>query len=183
MDEREAAELVTELYASLYSLLLRFAAHLTGSLECAEDVVQETFTRLYREFRLGHGISNPKAWAFSVVRREAGNQHRQYCPTGSAGPPEMPEQHAPPTDWLDADDQLGRLLSVLSAREAEVVLLRLGNLKYREIGAQLGISVKSVGTLLARALRKMRRALSEGFPREYGADHVEVESARLKTLQ
>jgi RNA polymerase sigma factor (sigma-70 family) len=50
------------------------------------------------------------------------------------------------------------LLSILSTREEEVLLLRLEALKYREIADQLGISVNSVNTLLARALRKLQQA-------------------------
>ena len=51
------------------------------------------------------------------------------------------------------------LLSVLSPREEEVLLLRLEALKYREIAEQLGISMNSVNTLLARALRKLQQAI------------------------
>ncbi len=58
-----------------------------------------------------------------------------------------------PTDVRD-------LLSVLSPREEEVLLLRLETLKYREIAEQLGISINSVNTLLARALRKLQEATS-----------------------
>jgi DNA-directed RNA polymerase specialized sigma24 family protein len=50
------------------------------------------------------------------------------------------------------------LLSVLSLREEEVLLLRLEAFKYREIAEQLGISMNSVNTLLARALRKLQQA-------------------------
>jgi RNA polymerase sigma factor (sigma-70 family) len=53
------------------------------------------------------------------------------------------------------------LLSVLSPREEEVLLLRLEALKYREIADQLGISMNSVNALLARALRKIQVAKSE----------------------
>ena len=51
------------------------------------------------------------------------------------------------------------LLSVLSPREEEVLLLRLEALKYREIADQLGISMNSVNALLARALRKLQEAM------------------------
>jgi RNA polymerase sigma factor (sigma-70 family) len=53
------------------------------------------------------------------------------------------------------------LLSVLSPREEEVLLLRLEALKYREIADQLGISMNSVNALLARALRKLQVAMLE----------------------
>ena len=53
------------------------------------------------------------------------------------------------------------LLSVLSPREEEVLLLRLDALKYREIADQLGISMNSVNALLARALRNLQVAMLE----------------------
>jgi transposase len=53
------------------------------------------------------------------------------------------------------------LLSVLSPREEEVLLLRLEALKYREIADHLGISMNSVNALLARALRKLQTAMLE----------------------
>jgi RNA polymerase sigma factor (sigma-70 family) len=52
-----------------------------------------------------------------------------------------------------AVEDIRSLLSVLSPREEEVLLLRLESLKYREIASQLGISMNSVNTLLARALQ------------------------------
>ena len=61
---------------------------------------------------------------------------------------------------LIESDELEHLLRLLTEREREVLLLRLGSLKYREIGEQLGISVKTVHTLLTRALGKIR----EGTP-------------------
>ena len=66
---------------------------------------------------------------------------------------------------------------VLTVREEEVVLLRLQSLKYREIASQLGISDKSVCTLLARALKKLQAAHSHPFrvgcgrKREWGEMH------------
>ena len=68
------------------------------------------------------------------------------------------------------------LLSVLTPREEEVLLLRLESLKYREIADQLGISINSVNTLLARALRKLQQATgqktSEGSVKSHEKKHV-----------
>jgi DNA-directed RNA polymerase specialized sigma24 family protein len=74
------------------------------------------------------------------------------------------ERH--PNLWLEPDYDRGvqmaevtRLFSRLSAREEEVVLLRLEGLKFREIGDSLGISPKSADTLFARAFRKICQGL------------------------
>ena len=41
-----------------------------------------------------------------------------------------------------------------------MLLLRLESIKYREVADQLGISMNSVNTLLARALRKLQQAMA-----------------------
>ena len=60
-------------------------------------------------------------------------------------------------DEEDADE-VEILLSELSSRESEVLLLRLQPMKYKDIAVQLNISDKSVATFLARALKKLRMA-------------------------
>ncbi len=181
MNEREASELVSDLHDSLYSPLLRYATHKCGSLELAEDIVQEAFTRLYQGLRRGNRIENPKAWAFCVVRREIGARRREASMLGLREPLERLDDLAPfHAKALDParGDEVGRLLSFLSPREAEVLVLRLGNLKYREIGTELGISGKSVGTLLARALKKLRHALIGKTEGKLATGYVEAESAK-----
>ena len=89
-------------------------------------------------------------------------------------------------DSLDEAEQAGRLpmtipkrlalsdirslLSMLSAREEEVLLLRLEAMKYREIAEQLGISVNSVNTLLSRALRKLQDAMLQTEKGKHNAE-------------
>ncbi|MCE5308658.1 MAG: sigma-70 family RNA polymerase sigma factor [Acidobacteriales bacterium] len=189
MEEAEATELINDLYGVLYSPLLRYTAHMTGRLELAEDIVQEAFTRLYRDLRRGHRIDNPRAWAFAVVRREVGRHWKKAEIWGILEPLERAEKVADGSlTALDSlmKDEVSILLSALSPREAEVVLLRLGSLKYREIGAELGMGVKSVGTLLARALKKLRRVLADGPENLSFKRHVQKslsKESRRTTLQ
>lgn len=181
MNEREASQLFDELYESLHPQLLRYAAHKTGSVALAEDVVQEVFMRLYRELRLGHEIESPRAWAFCVVRREIGHHQSRDGAFGVRAPIDCLDEAAlarPPASGVVEADDVSRLLSFLSPREAEVLLLRLGNLKYREIGTELGISAKSVATLLARALTKLRAVLTAAHGGETATRYAETESAK-----
>jgi RNA polymerase sigma-70 factor (ECF subfamily) len=70
------------------------------------------------------------------------------------------------------------LLSVLSPREEEVLLLRLEALKYREIAEQLGISMNSVNTLLARSLRKLQEATAQQANNERVTRHADKQITR-----
>jgi RNA polymerase sigma-70 factor (ECF subfamily) len=64
-------------------------------------------------------------------------------------------------DLLSAERQarVREALAALKPRDAQLLLLRSGDLSYREIAAALGVAAGSVGTLLARA--------EAGFEREY----------------
>mgnify|MGYP001097898054 FL=1 len=56
-------------------------------------------------------------------------------------------------------EEVERILDELPEKEAEVVrLYHLKYMNYRQIGKQLGISENSVGPILARARKQMRRA-------------------------
>ena len=58
------------------------------------------------------------------------------------------------------------MLEDLSDREAEVVrLYHLQYLNYRQIGKQLGIPENSVGPILAKARRRLRRTAEQGATR------------------
>lgn len=162
MDEREATQVVTDLYGSAYGGLVRFAARSIG-IAAAEDVVQETFMRLYRTLREGRDVDNPKAWSICVVRREIVRLIQERATTSQAigGLELVPPREGPVgkiEDPYAGGDEVTRLLAVLTPREEEVIALRMSSMKYREIGAELGIGIKTVGTLLARALRKLQVA-------------------------
>ena len=162
MNEQAATELVTGLYEVLYPALFRYALHASGRTDIAEDVVQEGFMRLYLTLRDAQTVENPKAWVFTVVRHELARRSADWLAALAATPLEsLDTQRA--AHWREDPvalerSELDRLLGVLTAREEQVLLLRLGALKYKEIAGELGISTKAVCTLLSRALRKLQKA-------------------------
>ncbi len=158
MDEREATALVTELYERWYIFLVRYAYRSTENFSMAEDLAQETFCELYRSLRNGKTITHPKAWTLSVLKRE---MNREITEHSLCDPLDNMEIEGGPIPEISANNDLQNLLSVLTPREAEVLLLRLEPMKYREIADHLGISANSVNTHLARALRKLQQAVSD----------------------
>jgi len=158
----------------LYSPALRYACHISGSLGRAEDAVQETFLKMYRSLRTGHTIDQPRAWVFTVLRREVLKRTAADARYQGLDPAQTTRQLVvpmPSDDTLD-EDSMKDLLGCLSSREAEVLLLRLGNLKHREIGDQLGIGIKSVSTFLARALDKLRVKVGKDVRKEAATPRV-----------
>jgi RNA polymerase sigma-70 factor (ECF subfamily) len=176
-ERRESAKaLVSGLYTEWYGPLVRYAYRSAGSLETAEDVVQASFTELYRALLRGAAIENPKGWTLCVVRREIVDRLRErkrhggeFLALSEAENLASRRPEPEPGGW--EEQSLTRLLSGLSAREEEVLLLRAQALKYRQIAAELNIGINSVKTLLSRAIRKMQRtaAASGGTgPKHHG---------------
>ena len=163
MNQDHATRTVESLYEEWATVLVRYAFRMTGSHETADDIVQEVFLALYRDLRNDKPIDNIKAWTFGAVRNQIRKHERMWNrrpeelrPTESFDlmPAECHPRGGPDTCPPLAPGGL----AILSGREEEVVLLRLQSFKYREIAESLGISAKSVCTLLARALKKLQIA-------------------------
>ena len=186
MRRAEASKLVTSLYESWGPSLVRYAFHATGSWELAEDLLHEAFMSLYRELHAGRSIANPKGWTMRVMRNQIAtnqrNKRREEAKKlaleilGPSRGQERPAEHPP-----EESDDVTHLLSVLSCREQEVILLRMQAMKYREIASQLAISPKTVATLLARAVNKLKKTAKARS--EEGRIPRFVQDDATKTLQ
>jgi RNA polymerase sigma factor (sigma-70 family) len=169
MTQHETSRIINELFHSWYASLVRYACRHTGGVALAEDLVQEVFLELCRHLRAGKPISSPKGWTLKVLRHRISKS--SFYADKDRGLVFESLEHLDaehhPNLWLEPNldrglqmDEVARLFSRLSAREEEVVLLRLEGLKYREIGEHLGISPKSADTLFARAFHKLCEAMN-----------------------
>lgn len=163
---------------------------MTGNLALSEDVVQEVYLRLYHQLHQGKLIERPEGWMFCVLRREIRNQQQKRLKEKAFDQNIEAIQSTKDNPligpgFLEAAldrAHLTRLLQVLTAREREVIVLRLADLKYREIAEILGISTSSVNTLLARAIRKLRKAVKKTSLRFSGEDRfIEMRFTETRT--
>jgi RNA polymerase sigma-70 factor (ECF subfamily) len=169
VNESDATDLVTALFDRWYMSLVHYALRTTANYELAEDLAQDAFMQLYQTLRAGKRIDHPKAWTICVLRRAMNRQMKDRRLHEQLDDADMPGE---PTREMSRLAEIRGLLSVLSPREEEVLLLRLEAMKYREIAAQLGISMNSVNTLLARALRKLQEAMSQRANEERTRKHA-----------
>lgn len=154
--------------------LLRYALRLTGDLERARDVVQDTFIRLCREKpeRLN---SHLVEWLFTVCRNRAldvlRKEGRLTALTDTDLATHESTEPSPATVAADRDDEgnVLRVLADLPAGQQEVIRLKFQNgLSYREISRVTKLSESNVGFLIHTGLKTLRqrvRAL-EGAPHE-----------------
>lgn len=145
------------LYARLYPQLLRYLDRLVGEPDAAEDLAQEAFTRLLRRPELQG--EDARLWVFTVatnlVRDGArGASRRQRLL--AAGQLEMPRSPLPDDDLERAEKirSVRNALDLIPQRDRLMLLMREEGFRYSEIAHALDVSPSSVGTLIARALRR-----------------------------
>lgn len=141
--------------------LLAYAWLLTAEPHAAEDLVQETFVRVYvRWTRLRSG--KPLAYA----RRVLSNLHTDSWRSRRR---EVLSHELPETAYASdpMTTELVRALQRLSPRERECVVLRhYLDLSEKDTAATLGISVGTVKSYTARGLAGLRPLLTDRIEEE-----------------
>jgi RNA polymerase sigma-70 factor (ECF subfamily) len=127
----------------------------------AEEVVQETFLRLYSHLARRGSRTNLRGWIFEVARnaardrRKSARWQRTVALDPAAGivdPRDGPEDQA---IRQERGRRLQAAIEKLSAPQRECILLRISGLRYREIAEVLGINVASAGELVGRATARL----------------------------
>ena len=160
----EAVETLTPTVSSLFDLhapgLYRLAVAMLHDPDAAQDVVQDTFTRLIEQLR-GYGpLANPRGWLYTVAAHACRDRQRR---SGRWLPwiVERDRRSAPETpDRFDDTQALLHAIRTLSARDRLLIALRAQGLSYQEIGDASGIRHTSVGRLLTRALDRLQKELN-----------------------
>jgi RNA polymerase sigma-70 factor (ECF subfamily) len=132
----------------------------------AEDLVQETFVRLWRSAHRYDGAkSSVRTFVFTLARRAAVDLWRRR---GVAVPHELGEPEADGAAGNDAYEQLllrlavGEALAELSPAHREVLELQYRqDLTQAQIAERLGIPLGTVKTRAMHALRALTRYLDE----------------------
>ena len=155
-----------------YSALYRYVYRLTGDADVAEDVAQESFVRLLENEVPEESV---RSWLFTVAtnlvrdRSRTRDRRRRLLEAEDYGP-DQPDR---PDERTERAERIGRVreaLDELKARDRKILLLREEGFQYSEIAEMIGVKASSVGTLLARALRRFEEAYRELEDSPEGAD-------------
>lgn len=167
-DQEAFKSLVDRHSRSLYRLAFR----MTGRAEDAEDVVQETFIRAYKQLSRFEARSNVSTWLYRIAFNCSVDFLRSRPRREAATDDEALERLAAGPDGPTADDlvyagqigeQLQAALGGLSEKERAAFLMRhYHGCSIEEIGSTLGMKTNATKHSIFRAVRKMRVAL-QGF--------------------
>lgn len=167
--EREAGwERLEALYRSSRDDVYAYVVTLLGDRASAEDVTALAFERAYaRRRRFDRRRGEERAWLFGIARNAALDELRRRRRTATllAEPEALAEGALASPD--DADElELRRsavraALAALTPRERELIALKFhAGLTNAELASVLGVSVSNAGTMLHRAVQKLRSAVN-----------------------
>ena len=172
---READEVdFVALIDRLETPLLRYAAHLLGDADDAQDAVQEAFLRLHKQIRR-HGessVENTKSWLFRVTHNLAMDMGRKRTRKQEATRKALADAQADPDVTVESTDRLGDLerreacdramaeLRDLPDQQKQVLLLKvIGDMSLRQISKVTGMSVSNASYRMNQGLRELSRRL------------------------
>ena len=148
--------------------VLSFLIHMLGSIEEAEDLVQDTFVQVFRKAGSYRATGMFKSWLFRIAGNLARSRLRRrkilrwvrFDPVvhdmGDAGRgPDGDLEHGQRQEAVRA--ALGRL----PQRQREALALhRFQGMRYKEVAEAMGTTVPGVESLIQRAMAALREDLA-----------------------
>ncbi|HOY07579.1 MAG TPA: RNA polymerase sigma-70 factor [Saprospiraceae bacterium] len=155
------------LFRRYYEPLCHYACSLTeGDMDEAEDLVQQTFVKLWEQRSAFEVQWSVKAYLYKMVHNRCLNRlrdarTREKYKVYNAEQLEQGHEHEPGAA-SELNERIQQALQALPPECRRIFeLSRFEELKYREIADQLGISIKTVETQMGKALRLMRTELAD----------------------
>lgn len=156
------------LFKRHYSELVRHGYALTGDLDAAEDIVQETFLALVQKRVLERDMENVEGYLHRAVHNNTlywlRRHKRRGAVEGAAAAERLPVDDAADAEARERESVLlERVAGVLDAlptqQQAAFRLVYVEQRKYQEAADLLGVSLNTLKTNLKLAMRNMRRQL------------------------
>jgi len=144
--------------------LLRYAARIVNNPTIAQDVVQNTFIKLFKAWEPGtRPNAQLKSWLYRVAHNEAVDHIRKesrmkvlHKSESEENVKNCPDGHHCPSTFESKKEMVLNLMGRLKPHEQQVILLRMDQgLSYREISDITGRSEGNVGNILHHAVKQL----------------------------
>lgn len=159
-DRERALTLLMDRYGDR---VYRFAHTMTRNAAAAEDVRQQVFIEVYRDFHRFERRASLRTWLFGIVRHRCLDHakiQRRWWRRFKNDPPEDPELEPPDLDRGRVARVLWDCLGKLAPRSREAVMLRyVEELAYEEAAGIAGELAGTIQQRVGRALPVLRRCL------------------------
>jgi len=159
----DAYAILVERYRSRYA---RYAFHMLGNREDAEEALQDAFTRAYRSLSRCEDPERFGAWLFRILVNRCrtmgarrGRRARTFVADEAAILDAAQDHPADRTAWRE---EIDRALQQIRPEQREAFLLKyVEELGYDEMSRLTGVGVSALKMRVMRACDRLRELLSE----------------------
>lgn len=155
-----------KLYQNTDKTIYSFILSITRNPQDAEEIMQETYLKIWTSAGSYKPQGKPLAWMFTIARNLCYMKFRDQKHEADIGLSDLSEKETgefcPQIE--DAADKmvLSAALSILKEEERQIVLLHTtAGMKHREIAADLGMPLATVLSKYNRAMKKLQNHLRE----------------------
>ena len=163
MDHTE--QIFQQLFSAEYGKLCRYALTYMKDAQSAEDIVQDTFIKIWETKRELIASREIRFYLVTAVRnncisalRKLKSSNIQFTETTPEPEPEpffTQSQHR--EDAAEKSDKIAAALNLLPPKCKEVFLLvKMHSMSYKQVAESLDISIKTVENQMGKALRVLR---------------------------
>lgn len=157
------------LFKSYHTPLCLYAASITGSMEVAEEIVQDLFYYFWKERQKISLFGSVKSYLYRAVRNES-IQFREHLHVRekykdvvlSESSDESTSDPQESLEYKELEGLIDGALRKLPERRMKIFCMhRFQGMKYAEIASALSVSVKTVESEMSKALQVVRKEIED----------------------
>ena len=155
-----------KLYHTHYPELYRFAYKLCLSDAESKDMVQDTFTKLFKELKSNAKFENTRAWLYKVclnLWRNKFNQEKNREQLLEGSQQVEITSSTPEKSFIEKEKRqlIFDTMNRLPEKDRQILYLYHEGLSYNEMAEVLDMNPLSVGKTLARSIQKFKLQLKK----------------------
>jgi len=155
-------EAFRDLYDATSGSVYGFVLSILKNKYDADDVLQDTFLKIYSNAADYKAKGKPLAWILTIAKNSAYSKLRDTGKTES-----LEDQHTEPIDFSSVEDTERRILieklfEHLTDEEKQILMLHaVSGMKHREIALFMDIPLNTVLSKYHRAVKKLKEKITE----------------------
>lgn len=153
--QRGNTEYANELIEKHYFSILRYCTWHCYNTDCAEDLTQETFLRVFRDINSYEQRGSFRAYLYTIAHHLCIDENRKQTTLELEDHISIEDKNL---QKIEDCDQIRYLLNLLNSEQREVIILHCGEqFSFREISQILGIPARTVQSRVRAALMILRK--------------------------
>jgi RNA polymerase sigma factor (sigma-70 family) len=155
---------VGALYEETKTAIYGFALSILKNTSDAEDVLQDTFVKIWSSAKSYRPLGKPMAWVLTITKHLAISRIREKNKTTDISEESwLTFQAQPPSVSTEDRLVLNAAMQTLSSEERQIIILHaVSGLKHIEIAELLSMPLSTVLSKYSRARNKLQKTLKEG---------------------